>query len=127
MGGVGRRRAQRSLDHGRNLIIVDRARPARTRPVQQAFDTILEKTPAPFANRVLVHAEFGRNGFAREAVGTSQNDPASLRQRAGHAMSPNLPFQIRSFLRTQHQRRDRTSSLPALAIIALRQKFRALL
>src|SRR4029453_2723030 len=65
----------------RTLVILGLGGPARPPLIEQAVDTILEKTPAPFANRVLVHAEFGRNRFAREAVGTPQKDPASLRQR----------------------------------------------
>jgi hypothetical protein len=56
-----------------------------------------------------VHAEFGRNRFAREAVGTPQNDPASLRHRVGHATSPNLPLQISALVQTQHQRSCRAS------------------
>src|SRR4029434_11179144 len=86
------------------LFIVNRARPARPRLIEQAVDTILEKTPAPFANRVLVHAELGRTRFASKALGTPQNDPASPRQRVGHAPSPNLPLQISALVQTQHQR-----------------------
>jgi hypothetical protein len=82
------------VDHFRNLLIVNRARPARPRLIEQAVDTILEKTPAPFSNRVLVHAEFGRNRFAREAAGTrrmirhlSAREWATRRRRTCHSRS----------------------------------------
>jgi len=41
MRRVGRRRLQRSLDHGGNLIVVDAARAARAGFVKQAITAIL--------------------------------------------------------------------------------------
>jgi len=56
---VGRRRTQRSLDHGRNLIVVDGARASRAGFVKQAITAILQKSASPLANGVFMNAEFG--------------------------------------------------------------------
>ena len=52
MRRVGRRRAQRPLDHGSNLIVVDGARAAGAGLVEQAIAAILQKSAAPLANGV---------------------------------------------------------------------------
>jgi hypothetical protein len=75
---VGRCRAQRPLDHARNLIIIDGSRPARTHLIEQAIAAILQEASPPFANRVFVHAEFGRDRLAGQSIRTSQNDAAPL-------------------------------------------------
>jgi hypothetical protein len=75
---VGRRHAQRPLDHGRNLIVINGSRPARTRLIEQAIATILQEASPPFANRVFVHAELGRDRLAGQSVRTSQNDATPL-------------------------------------------------
>ena len=49
---VDRCRAQRPLDHGSNLIVIDRSRSAGTRFVKQTIATILQKSTTPLANRV---------------------------------------------------------------------------
>src|SRR5215472_6692671 len=100
----GRRGAQRSLYYGRNLIVVDAARPARTSLVEQAIAAILQEAASPFANRVFVHAELGRDGLAGQSVRTSQNDAAPLGQRSRDALATHLPLQIAPLLRTQRQR-----------------------
>ena len=41
-----RRRAQRTLNDGSNLIVVDRSRPPGSRLIRQAIDAALEKTAA---------------------------------------------------------------------------------
>jgi hypothetical protein len=41
------RRTQRALDHSGNLIIIDRARPARASFIQEPFDAILQKPSTP--------------------------------------------------------------------------------
>jgi hypothetical protein len=60
---VGRCRTQRSLDHGRNLIVVDGTRAARAGFVKQAITAILQKPAAPLANGVFMNAEFGSHGL----------------------------------------------------------------
>jgi hypothetical protein len=107
---VGRRGAQRALDHGRNFIVIDGSRPARTRLVEQAIAAILQEAPPPFANRVFVQPKLGRNRLAGQSVRTAQNDPASLGQRAGDTVATHLPLQIGPLFRTQLQRRDRPTS-----------------
>src|SRR5262249_46324497 len=99
---VDGRRAQCPLDHGSNLIVLDRSRSAGASFVKQTIAAILQKSAAPLANCVFVEAEFSRHILARQAVRTSQNDAASLRQRPRNAATTNLPLQIRSLLRTQH-------------------------
>jgi len=63
MRRVARRRLQRSLDQGGNLIVADRARAARSRFVKQAITAILQKSAAPLANGVVMDAEFGSHGL----------------------------------------------------------------
>ena len=79
MRHVDRCRAQRPLDHGSNLIVIDRSRSAGTRLVKKTLAAILQKTATPLANRVFVEAELGSHLLARQVVSTSQNDAASLR------------------------------------------------
>jgi len=76
---VGRRRTQRPLDHGSNLIVVDGSRAARAGLVEQAITAILSKSAAPLANGVFVDAEFGSHRLAWQSVRTSQDCAASLR------------------------------------------------
>src|SRR5262245_9420100 len=76
---VDRCRAQRPLDYGRNLIVVDTSRSTRTSLVKQTIAAILQKSATPLANCVFVEAELGGHILARQAVRTSQNDAASFR------------------------------------------------
>jgi hypothetical protein len=76
---VGRRRAQRPLDHGGDLIVVDGARAARSRFIKQAITPIPQKSAAPLANSVFMDAEFGSYGLAWQAIRTPQDRAASLR------------------------------------------------
>ena len=69
---VGRRGAQRPLYHGRNLIVVDGPRPARTSLVEQAIAAILQEAAAPFANGMFMQAKLSRHGLAGQSVRTSQ-------------------------------------------------------
>src|SRR5215813_10768189 len=50
---VGRRGAQRALDHGRNLIVVDGSRPARTSLVEQPLAAI-RSGESPLAQLTLI-------------------------------------------------------------------------
>jgi hypothetical protein len=69
---------------------------------------------------VFMDADFGGHRLAWQAVRTSQDRPASLRQRPGNTMTTNLPLQVRPLLLAQHQRRDRPRPLiPAFATSAL--------
>jgi nucleotidyltransferase/DNA polymerase involved in DNA repair len=76
---IGRRRTQRPLDHGSDLIVVDASGAARAGLVKQAIAAILQKSAAPLANGVFVEAEFGSYRLARQAIRTSQDRAASLR------------------------------------------------
>jgi hypothetical protein len=79
MRRVDWRGAQRPLDHGSNLIVVYRSRSAGASLVKQTIAAILQKSAPPLANGVFMVAEFGSRILARQAIGTSQNDAASLR------------------------------------------------
>ena len=79
MRRIGRRRTQRPLDHGSDLIVVDGSRAARAGLVKQAITAVLQKSAAPLANRMFVEAEFGSYRLAWQAIRTSQDRAASLR------------------------------------------------
>src|SRR5215469_1056447 len=115
---VGRRGAQRSLYYGRNLIVVDASRPARTSLVEQAITAIIQEAAAPFANRMFVHAKLGCDRLAGQSARTSQNDAAPLGQRSGDAMAAHLPLQIAPLLSAQFQRGNR----PALRTCSRHQR-----
>jgi hypothetical protein len=78
VGRIDRERLQRSFDHGRHGIVVDRTGAAGSRLVQQAVDATLQKPPTPFTDHMLADAEFGRHLLALQAIGATQNDPAAL-------------------------------------------------
>jgi hypothetical protein len=67
---VGRRRLQRSLDNGGNLIIADGARAARAGLVKQTITSILQKSAAPLAYS---HTARSR-GSAQIATGQHDDD-----------------------------------------------------
>ncbi len=77
---LGRRRTQRAIDHGGNLIVVDGARAARACLVKQAITAILQKSAARLANGVFVEAEFGSHRLAWQAIRPPQDRAASLRK-----------------------------------------------
>ena len=66
----------RPINHGRDLIVVDRARPARARLVGQHVDTTLDKAPTPLPI-VLVNTKRDGHDLALKTLGTAQNDPAT--------------------------------------------------
>jgi hypothetical protein len=88
------RRAQRPLDHGSDLIVVDRSRSAGASLIKQTIAATLQKSATPLANGVLVEAEFSCHILARQAIRAPQNDAAPLRQGSGNSVTTNLPLQI---------------------------------
>jgi hypothetical protein len=123
----GRRGAQRLLDHGRNLIVLDGSRPARTDLVEQAIAAILQKTTPPLANRVFMQAELGCDRLAGQSLRTSQDDAAPLGQRSGDAVATHLPFQIAPLLGAQFQRRNRPTLRPCIRHLRSQKAHSALL
>jgi hypothetical protein len=85
---------KRTLNHGSDLIVVDRACPAWPRLVQQALDALLQEPPPPFARGMFVHAQLDCDDLAGQAIATSQDDPAPFRHRSCHTTSAYLPFEI---------------------------------
>jgi len=69
------RGAERALDHSGDLIIVNRSRPPWTSLIQEPFDAVRQKAPTPLPDRVFMDAELARDGFARDAVRASEDDP----------------------------------------------------
>jgi hypothetical protein len=47
--------------------------------VQERFGAILQKTPTPLADRVLVDANLARNGLAGNAIRASEDNAAAFR------------------------------------------------
>lgn len=72
-------------------------------PVGSPID---HQSPSPV---VLVNAKLGCHDLALKTVGTAQNNPATLRERTGHPVPPHLSFDIRTLVRRQHQRLNRTT------------------
>ena len=58
-----------ALDHGGDLIVVNRPRPAWTGLIKKTFHAVLQETAPPLAHGVFVDTELGRNRFARDALG----------------------------------------------------------
>jgi hypothetical protein len=79
MRRVDWRRAQRPLDHGSNLIVIDRSRTTGASLIKQTIAAVFQKSTTPLANGVFVEAELGSHSLARQAIRTSQNDATSLR------------------------------------------------
>lgn len=109
MCGIGRRRAQRPLDYSGDVIVIDCARPAGARLIEQLVDMIGQKAPTPLADRMLVNAKFCRYDLALQTLGAAQNNPASLRERARRPVPPHLSLKIRTLIRRPHQWLNRTT------------------
>ena len=101
MGCIGGHRAQRAFAHRNHLIVIDCPGPTRTDFIHQAFDTVLQKASSPFADGMLVDAQFRCHHLARQAVGAAKNETAALRQGPRNPMTPDLVLEIRSLIRTQ--------------------------
>jgi hypothetical protein len=59
-----RRGAQRPLDHGGNLIVVDGSRSARASLVEQTVTATLQEASPPLAHGMLVQAKLGADRLA---------------------------------------------------------------
>src|SRR5207247_1358661 len=93
-----------------HLLIQDRARHAGTRIIRQAIQTPLDKTPAPLRNRLLVHAELGRDLVVVEPIRTAQHDPAPRRQPLLALWPARPPLQLLTLRRLQHEQLLRSAS-----------------
>ena len=79
MRGALWRGPERALNNGGDLIILDCSRSAWTGFIQEPVDTVLQKTPSPLADRVLMDANLARNGLARNAIRASEDNAAAFR------------------------------------------------
>jgi hypothetical protein len=93
MGGVLRRRVQRSLDHLSHLRVRYRSRSTRTILVGQSLEASLHKPPPPFADRVFMHAKAFGDFLALQPFCAQQDHPATIRQRTGRFVPTNLSFE----------------------------------
>ncbi|ESY79505.1 hypothetical protein X740_16210 [Mesorhizobium sp. LNHC221B00] len=73
-----------ALDHGSDLIVIDCARTAKARFIQQGVNALLQKAPPPLADGMLMNAELGCHGLAGKAICAPQNDPASFSMDPPH-------------------------------------------
>ena len=110
MGRVRRRRAERPLDNLGHLIVRERPRPSRPRLIRQPLDALLQEAAAPLADRVLVHAEFGRHRLVGQAVCAAQDHAAAIGDRARDPAASSLTLKIRPFLIAQNQGRHRPAN-----------------
>ena len=110
MGGVRRRRAERPLDNLGHLIVRERSRPSRTRLIRQPLDALLQEAPAPLADRVLVHAEFGCHRLVGQTVCAAQDHAAAIGDRARDPAASSLTLKIRPFFIAQNQDRHRPAN-----------------
>ena len=51
-----------------------------SRVVRQSVDALPEEAPAPFADRVLAHADLGRHGLVAQPVCATQDHAAAIRE-----------------------------------------------
>ncbi len=109
MGGVFRRRLQRTLDHLGHLFIRHRARATGPVFVSETFDPVPHKTPAPFANGVLMYAKLCGHPLARQAIGTKQDHTTAIRQRPRCLVTPHLTLKKASLVLAKHHRIRHTS------------------
>ena len=79
MRGVLWRGPERALNNGGDLIIIDCPRSAWTGFIQEPVDAVLQKTPTPLADRVLMDANLARNGLAGNAIRASEDNAAAFR------------------------------------------------
>jgi hypothetical protein len=94
MGCIDRGGAQRSLDHRGNLIVGDCAGPARSHLVEQSLHAPSQEPPSPLPNGMLMHTQFDRDSFARNAICAPQDDPAPLRHGSRDTPSAHLPLEV---------------------------------
>ena len=80
MGRILWCRCERPLDHGSDLVILDRTGSPRAGFVIKTINSIFQKPPPPFANSVLVNTQLCSNGFAGQPVSTTQDHSATIRE-----------------------------------------------
>jgi len=73
--GAARLALQRLHDDALDLGVIDLARHAGARLIEQPVDTALEKAPAPLADGLRGHPLARRHRLVAQARGASQNDP----------------------------------------------------
>ena len=98
--GCGRPALQRLHDDTFDLGVVDRARRARPRFVEQPVEAALDKAPAPLADGLHPHPLACRNRLVAQPRGTTQHDPRPQCQGL-HRLAPlRIAFQYpRDFTR----------------------------
>jgi hypothetical protein len=103
MRGVLGKALQGGHYHGLDAGIVDRARRPRARPVTQTIHAMLDKTPAPFADRRAVHAQPTGHVLVLFAFRAGQHDPSPQGQRLSRLAAARQRLQFRPFLIAQRQ------------------------
>src|SRR6516164_4682363 len=111
--GSGRPALQRLHDDILDLGVVDRARRARPRFVEQPVEAALDKAPAPLADGLHPHPLACRNRLVAQPRGTTQHDPRPQCQGLHRLAPPRIAFQYpRDFTRQFDLRYRATRSHP---------------
>ena len=74
MGCVLRLRFERLGNHGINPSVVNGARCARPRCIEQSIKPQLQKTATPFADSLFRYFQLSRDGLVLSSIRTSQHD-----------------------------------------------------
>src|SRR5262249_17110691 len=80
-----------------NLFSPESSRCCRSWLIHQAVNALIQKAAAPFANRLLGHAQPRRDLGITLALGTRQNDARPLGQRLDRLRSPRPLLQRLAF------------------------------
>ena len=91
--GVGRLALQRLHDDALDLGVVDLARDARPRLVEQPVETTLDKTLAPFADGLRRHPLVRRHRLVAQARGAAEHDPRPQRQSLSRLAALRIAFE----------------------------------
>jgi hypothetical protein len=97
-GGV----LQGPYDHSFDLLVLDRARSARTRLVIEPIQARREKAASPFADRGRVDPQPPRDFLVLPPAARCQHDARSQRHRLSRLAPPGKPLQFRALLIRQN-------------------------
>jgi hypothetical protein len=96
-------------DDALDLGIVDLARDARPRLVEQPLEATLDKAPAPLANRLHAHPLACRHRFVAQQRSPAQHDPRPQRQSLGRLAPLRTASQDAGNITRQFELGDRTT------------------
>ena len=107
--GAARLALQRLHDDARDLGVIDLARHAGARLIEQPVNTPPEKAPAPLADGLRGHPLARRHRLVAQARGTTQDDPRPQRQSLRRLAALRIACQNIRNLSRQFDLGDRTT------------------